>query len=111
MTVQDVFGKHMNNPALTKLPVSLFEDLAPGGALCHIMATAFRVKTEQSWRRFDFHSPSRIDRGIELFMSIHKELTQVWWLHLRGDVTSVRVHSLSASIERSDTVGLKFFQR
>lgn len=75
--MQDVFGKHMNNPALTKLPVSLFEDLTPGGALCHIMATAFRVKTEQSWRRFDFHSPSRIDRGIELFMSIHKELTQV----------------------------------
>ena len=67
----------MNNPALTKLPVSLFEDLNPGGALCHIMATAFRVKTEQSWRRFDFHSPSRIDRGIELFMSIHKELSQV----------------------------------
>ena len=44
------------------------------------MAVAFRTKAEQLWRRFDFHSPSRIDRGIELFMSIHKELTQskVW---------------------------------
>lgn len=44
------------------------------------MAVAFRTKAEQLWRRFDFHSPSRIDRGIELFMSIHKELTQnkIW---------------------------------
>ena len=67
----------MTNPALTKLPVNLFEDLNPGGSLCHIMATAFRVKTEHSWRRFDFHSPSRIDRGMELFMNIHKDLNQV----------------------------------
>ena len=28
---------------------SLFEDLTPGGALCHIMTTAYRMKTEQSW--------------------------------------------------------------
>ena len=40
------------------------------------MAVAFRTKAEQLWRRFDFNSPSRIDRGIELFMSTHKELTQ-----------------------------------
>ena len=69
---QDAFGKHVNNPPLTKLPVSshvhpsfkkcvlcncpsisskasLFEDLTPGGALCHIMTTAYRMKTEQSW--------------------------------------------------------------
>lgn len=85
----------MNNPALTKLPVSLFEDLSPGGALCHIMATAFRVKTEQSWRRFDFHSPSRIDRGIELFMSIHKELTQVLGHHMSWLVRPLYLVSLS----------------
>lgn len=67
----------MSNPALTKIPVYLFEDLEPGGALSNIMATAFRVKTEQSWRRFDFHSPSRMDRGLELFMNIRKDLSQV----------------------------------
>ena len=66
----------MSNPTLTKLPARLFEDFNAGGALCQIMAVAFRTKAEQLWRRFDFHSPSRIDRGIELFMSIHKELTQ-----------------------------------
>lgn len=80
MYVQDTFGKHVNNPTLTKLPARLFEDFNPGGALCQIMAVAFKTKAEQLWRRFDFHSPSRIDRGIELFMSIHKELTllKIW---------------------------------
>ena len=74
--LQDTFGKHVSNPTLTKLPAQLFEDFRSGGALCHIMEVAFRIKAEQLWRRFDFNSPSRIDRGIELFMSIHKELTQ-----------------------------------
>ena len=76
MAPQDAFGRQVVNPALTKVPVRLFQDLLPGGALCIIMATAFRVKAEQNWRRFDFHSPSRIDRGLELFMNIRKDLAQ-----------------------------------
>ena len=72
---QEAFGKHMSNPTLTKLPAKLFEDFTPDGPLCRIMEVAFRTKAEQLWRRFDFLSPSRIDRGIELFMSIHKDLT------------------------------------
>lgn len=28
-------------------------DFKPGGALCHILATAYRFKIEQSWRKFD----------------------------------------------------------
>lgn len=75
VVLQETFGKHVSNPTLTKLPVRLFEDLNSDGGLCRIMEVAFRTKAEQLWRRFDFHSPSRIDRGIELFMSIHKELT------------------------------------
>ena len=43
-------GRHVSNPALTKLPAPLFDDLNPGGSLCHILATAYRVKTEQSWQ-------------------------------------------------------------
>lgn len=58
------------------MPVRLFEDLVPGGALSVIMGTAFRVKAELNWRRFDFHSPSRMDRGLELFMNICKDLAQ-----------------------------------
>lgn len=29
--------------------VYLFDDFSSGGTLCHIMATAYRVKTEQLW--------------------------------------------------------------
>lgn len=28
-------------------------DFKPGGSLCHILATAYRFKSEQGWRRFD----------------------------------------------------------
>ena len=31
------------------LQVRLFEDFSSGGSLCVIMATAFRVKADQSW--------------------------------------------------------------
>lgn len=31
------------------IQVRLFEDLTPGGTLCHALATAYRVKTEQAW--------------------------------------------------------------
>lgn len=36
--------------------VKLFMDFKPGGALCHMLATAYKFKTEQGWRRFDLHS-------------------------------------------------------
>lgn len=31
-----------------------FLDFKPGGGVCHILATAYRFKQEQGWRRFDF---------------------------------------------------------
>lgn len=31
-----------------------FLDFKPNGGLCHILATAYRFKHEQGWRRFDF---------------------------------------------------------
>lgn len=31
-----------------------FLDFKPGGALCHILATVYKFKSEQGWRRFDF---------------------------------------------------------
>ena len=74
-SVKDTFGKHVSNPTLTKLPAQLFEDFNPEGVLCHNMALAFRIKTDQLWRHFHFHSPFCIDGGIELFMNIHKDLT------------------------------------
>ncbi|KAI0224460.1 SWI/SNF complex subunit SMARCC2 [Lamellibrachia satsuma] len=39
-------------------------------------AAVFRFKIEQGWRRFDFQSPSRVDRNVEMFMQIERSLVQ-----------------------------------
>ncbi|KAH7951415.1 hypothetical protein HPB52_008857 [Rhipicephalus sanguineus] len=53
-----------------------FMDFKPGGALCHIFAAVYKFKSEQGWRRFDFQSPSRMDRNVEMFMTVEKTLVQ-----------------------------------
>ena len=59
---------------MTKLPVSLFTNYEPGGPLCHILAVAHQMKAEQMWRRFDFVSPARMNRNVELFVNVLKDL-------------------------------------
>ncbi|NXJ58399.1 SMRC2 protein, partial [Spizaetus tyrannus] len=41
-------------------------DFKAGGALCHILAAAYKFKSDQGWRRFDFQNPSRMDRNVEI---------------------------------------------
>ncbi|XP_078390656.1 SWI/SNF complex subunit SMARCC2 [Cetorhinus maximus] len=53
-----------------------FLDFKAGGALCHILAAAYKFKSDQGWRRFDFQNPSRMDRNVEMFMTIEKTLVQ-----------------------------------
>uniref|UniRef100_A0A673MUN9 SWI/SNF related, matrix associated, actin dependent regulator of chromatin, subfamily c, member 1a n=1 Tax=Sinocyclocheilus rhinocerous TaxID=307959 RepID=A0A673MUN9_9TELE len=73
---EDAFGRRVSNPALTKLPAKSFLDFKPGGALCHILGSAYKFKSEQGWRRFDLQNPSRMDRNVEMFMTIEKTLVQ-----------------------------------
>ncbi|XP_077070956.1 SWI/SNF complex subunit SMARCC1 [Siphateles boraxobius] len=73
---EDAFGRRVSNPALTKLPAKIFLDFKPGGALCHILGSAYKFKSEQGWRRFDLQNPSRMDRNVEMFMTIEKTLVQ-----------------------------------
>ncbi|KAF7712004.1 hypothetical protein HF521_001015 [Silurus meridionalis] len=73
---EEVFGRHVSNPPLTKLPMKCFVDFKAGGALCHILAAAYKFKSDQGWRRFDFQNPSRMDRNVEMFMTIEKSLVQ-----------------------------------
>ena len=73
---EDNFGRNVSKPLLTKLPMKVFQDFSSGGGLCQIMATVFRTKAEQGWRRFDFQSPSRMDRNVELFLNIEKSLKE-----------------------------------
>uniref|UniRef100_A0A8C1N9C9 SWI/SNF complex subunit SMARCC1-like n=1 Tax=Cyprinus carpio TaxID=7962 RepID=A0A8C1N9C9_CYPCA len=46
---EDSFGRRANNPSFTKLPAKCFQDLRPGGALCHILGSVYKFKTEQGW--------------------------------------------------------------
>ncbi|KAG7264409.1 hypothetical protein CRUP_014318 [Coryphaenoides rupestris] len=71
---EEVFGKHVSNPPLTKLPMKCFLDFKSGGSLCHILAAAYKFKSDQGW--FDFQNPSRMDRNVEMFMTIEKSLVQ-----------------------------------
>uniref|UniRef100_A0A8C9TI15 SWI/SNF related BAF chromatin remodeling complex subunit C1a n=1 Tax=Scleropages formosus TaxID=113540 RepID=A0A8C9TI15_SCLFO len=73
---EDAFGRRVSNPALTKLPTKCFLDLKPGGGLCHILGSVYKFKSEQGWRRFDFQNPSRMDRNVEMFMTVEKALVQ-----------------------------------
>ncbi|XP_068715454.1 SWI/SNF complex subunit SMARCC2-like isoform X1 [Montipora capricornis] len=74
---EDNFGKDVSKQALlTKLPMKMFMDFSSGGSLCVILASVFKTKMEQGWRRFDFQSPSRMDRNVELFLNIEKALKE-----------------------------------
>ncbi|XP_067951707.1 SWI/SNF complex subunit SMARCC2-like isoform X2 [Watersipora subatra] len=73
---EEHFGRKVNNPPLTKLPMSLFMDFKSNGSLCHVLAAVYKFKTEQGWRRFDFPNPSRVDRNVEMFIQIEKALQQ-----------------------------------
>ncbi|XP_031423932.2 SWI/SNF complex subunit SMARCC2 isoform X2 [Clupea harengus] len=97
---EEVFGRHVSNPPLTKLPMKTFLDFKPGGALCHILASAYKFKSDQGWRRFDFQNPSRMDRNVEMFMTIEKSLVQ-------NNCLSRPVIYLSSEIEPKLLVKLK----
>uniref|UniRef100_A0A7N8X1F0 SWI/SNF related, matrix associated, actin dependent regulator of chromatin, subfamily c, member 1a n=1 Tax=Mastacembelus armatus TaxID=205130 RepID=A0A7N8X1F0_9TELE len=73
---EDTFGRRVNNPALTKLPAKCFLDFKAGGALCHILGSVYKFKSEQGWRRFDLQNPSRMDRNVEMFLNVEKNLVQ-----------------------------------
>ncbi|KAG1681219.1 SWI/SNF complex subunit SMARCC2 [Nymphon striatum] len=73
---EEAFGKNVSKPPLTRLPMRCFMDFKTGGSLCHILAAVYKFKSDQGWRRFDFQSPSRMDRNVEMFMNIEKTLMQ-----------------------------------
>ncbi|CAG9112898.1 unnamed protein product [Plutella xylostella] len=75
----------------------VFMDMKPGGALCTALATMFRFKAEQRWRKFDFQvgkvpcrtrkhrppahrparpNPSRKDLNVQMMMEIETALLQ-----------------------------------
>ncbi|XP_063042115.1 SWI/SNF complex subunit SMARCC1b isoform X2 [Engraulis encrasicolus] len=73
---EEAFGRHATNPSHTKLPTRCFMDMAPGGALCHILGTVYKFKLDQGWRRFDLQNASRMERNVEMFVAVEKALLQ-----------------------------------
>ena len=68
------------SPGMLRLPQRLFVDFRPNGALCHLFSAALRFKAEQGWRRFDFQSPSRLEKNLEMLSTMRSELvTQGCW--------------------------------
>ena len=70
------FGRNVSKPVMTRLPIKFFLDFRPGGSLCLIVGTLFRIKTEQNWRRFDLYFSNRLDSVAEAFMAIEECLVQ-----------------------------------
>uniref|UniRef100_A0A8C8HW88 SWI/SNF related, matrix associated, actin dependent regulator of chromatin, subfamily c, member 2 n=1 Tax=Oncorhynchus tshawytscha TaxID=74940 RepID=A0A8C8HW88_ONCTS len=108
---EEVFGRHVSNPPLTRLPMKSFLDFKSGGALCHILAAAYKFKSDQGWRRFDFQNPSRMDRNVEMFMTIEKSLVQNNCLsrpviYLSSDIEAKLLGKLKDIIKRHQTNGL-----
>ncbi|KAI4899833.1 hypothetical protein NFI96_016901 [Prochilodus magdalenae] len=97
---EDTFGHRASNPGLTRLPAKCFLDMKPAGALCHILGSAYKFKTEQGWRRFDLQNPSRVDRNVEMFVSVEKTL-------LQNNLLNRPVVYLSPELEQKQSSKLK----
>ncbi|CAG0901176.1 unnamed protein product [Cyprideis torosa] len=87
----DNFGKEVQKPALTRLPMHQLLDFRPGGSLCHLLLAAFKFKADQGWRRFDLQSPSRMDRNVEMCIFLEKSLVaakcyRLPMVYIRADI-------------------------
>lgn len=109
---EDNLGKNVTKPPMTRLPVrnitiyiiikivlvaqsiiykfkfqmKCFLDFKPSGGLCHILATAYRFKHEQGWRRFDFPGGKVISLCNSLFIYILNRYNHLMNIEYRFDV-------------------------
>ncbi|XP_060824576.1 SWI/SNF complex subunit SMARCC2 isoform X1 [Bombus pascuorum] len=105
---EDNLGKNVSKPPMTRLPMKCFLDFKPGGGLCHILATAYRFKQEQGWRRFDFpvgKSGSRMDRTVEMLMAAERALVQnrcmiIPSVYVRPDVDKSTAAKVKEAVRR-----------
>ncbi|EDO49454.1 predicted protein, partial [Nematostella vectensis] len=102
---EDNFGHTVAKPPLTKLPIKLFQDYSANGGLCTILACVYKTRTDQGWRRFDFQSPSRIDRNVEMFLNIERavkeaKLLMIPQVYIAQDVDQSQVAKLRDIVKR-----------
>ncbi|XP_015108391.1 SWI/SNF complex subunit SMARCC2 [Diachasma alloeum] len=105
---ESYLGKNVSKPPLTRLPMKCFLDFKPNGGLCHILATAYKFKTEQTWRKFDFNVPksgSRLDRIIEMMRVAERALIEnrclsVPCIYVRPEVEKSTAAKVKESVRR-----------
>ncbi|XP_078053730.1 SWI/SNF- related protein mor [Augochlora pura] len=105
---EDNLGKNVSKPPMTRLPMKCFLDFKPGGGLCHILATTYRFKQEQGWRRFDFpagKSGSRTDRTVDMLMAAERALVQnrcftIPSIYVRADVDKSTAAKVKEAVRR-----------
>ncbi|KRT79087.1 hypothetical protein AMK59_7765 [Oryctes borbonicus] len=76
---EDSLGKNIQKPPMTRIPVRFFMDMKANGALCHMLATAYKYKFEQGWKKFETQvakNVTRLDRLVEMFQAMEKSLIQ-----------------------------------
>lgn len=64
-----------------------FLDFKPGGALCHILATVYKFKSDQGWRRFDFQVSCELVFTCEEFCSLCISELNKWLFCMLSVVT------------------------
>lgn len=88
-------GKNAQDSSMTtRLPMRFFLDFKPGGALCIILSTMYRFKSEQRWRKFDFtvsKTTSKKDPNIQMLLEIESalidaEIFRLPIIYIRPDV-------------------------
>ena len=67
-----------------------FTDFKPGGALCHILATVYRFKSEQGWRRFDFQVGKVWIHGVPCTFEREKQIQNNTLLNLLTFFLNIR---------------------
>eukprot|EP00002_Diphylleia_rotans_P040120 TRINITY_DN9453_c0_g1_i1.p1 TRINITY_DN9453_c0_g1~~TRINITY_DN9453_c0_g1_i1.p1 ORF type:complete len:1018 (+),score=223.35 TRINITY_DN9453_c0_g1_i1:86-3139(+) len=73
--MEDNLGRYSQLPrSMTRIPVALFHDYAPGGSLCTIISTCWAFRRDNDWRQFYFQSPVKRDKNLEMFLRIESEL-------------------------------------
>lgn len=63
---EDFLGKNVQKTLMTRIPVRCFLDFKPGGALCHMLLTAFRFRSEHNLRRFEI--PTTKASAVRFFL-------------------------------------------
>uniref|UniRef100_U5EUD6 Putative chromatin remodeling factor subunit n=1 Tax=Corethrella appendiculata TaxID=1370023 RepID=U5EUD6_9DIPT len=96
-------GKNVQDPPTTKLPMRCFLDFKPGGALCHLLATMYKYKAEQRWRKFDFtinKNQVRKDPNIAMLIEIEQSL-------IEADCLRLPIVYVRPDVDRAESLRIK----